>query len=196
MTPSSITSSNAPILLATVGTFTKAASIHLISDFAALKIVFSSGHIFISTEAMYSGNFFQSTNGYLTILSSNLLNFSGKFNSPTTHNITFLCFSIIYCTASAINSISALCVILPLKYPILINPDKLFSFSFNLFSESSTIFSDAVFLLINTLFENFNNSICSCCVVVITPYVINIVFFILSTFESYFRFCLFDNFCT
>jgi len=53
---------NAPKLLAIVGTLTKAASIHLFSLFAALKMVFSIGAILISTLEISSGSSLQSKN--------------------------------------------------------------------------------------------------------------------------------------
>ena len=57
-----IISLNIPKLLEIVGTFTREASTHLFSLFAALKIFSSIGAKFISTLAINSGNFFQSTN--------------------------------------------------------------------------------------------------------------------------------------
>jgi hypothetical protein len=85
-----ITSLNIPKLLATVGTFTNAASIHLFSLFAALKIFSSIGTILISTFDISSGNFFQLTNPFFIILEENFFNSFGISISPKNHIFTFL----------------------------------------------------------------------------------------------------------
>ena len=63
----SIACLNAPILLAIVGTFTKAASNHSFSLFASLKMQFLRGTIFISIPANSSGIFFLSINFFIMI---------------------------------------------------------------------------------------------------------------------------------
>ena len=52
----------APTSLATVGTFTKAASTHLFSDLALLNNVFLNGAKLISTSLINLGSSFQSIN--------------------------------------------------------------------------------------------------------------------------------------
>ena len=114
-TPCSISSANAPILLAIVGTPTIDASTHLFSDFAALKRVSSNGAKLISTEAINSGNFFHSIKGDEIIRSFKSSNSFGIFNSPTTFKYTLEFSCITFLIAGRIISKSLLCVMLPLK---------------------------------------------------------------------------------
>lgn len=82
VSPSTITSLKAPKFEARVGVFTSAASVHLFSDFASLKIVSSSGARFKSSPAIISGSFFQSVNFFLMIRFSKGLKSSGTSRIP------------------------------------------------------------------------------------------------------------------
>ena len=172
VSPSFTCSAKAPTRLATVGTLTRPASSHLFSDFARLKIVSTSGARIISQSTITLGSSRQSTKP--DVITRSLY---GSSAAGTSRIPAILRWSCGYASNSRIksgmtSSKSSLCVILPLKYPMMILSASLAIFpsarSSSAILDVLIISSEAALRLISTSPVVYFCSSSRSCVVVVT----------------------------